>query len=158
MKGTRREARGAREVAVALIFSFAVGAAWAKIPPPPPPDDKAKAAAAEKKVKDDAAAAQAKLDQAAAEDKAVKNFQGNMKKMGKPIPKPTPVVAAAAATPPQVMPGPGAAKGQETGKPGDNRTATQGAADARGHEKGAMTPSGNTPPKGNEMPADAKKK
>jgi hypothetical protein len=139
-----------------LAFTLGTATAWAKIPPPPPPDDKAKAAAAEKKVKDDAAAAQGKLDQAAAEDKAVKNFQANMKKMGKPIPKPTPVVAAA--TPAQVMPGPGAAKGQETGKPGDNRTATTGAADAKGHEKGAMTPSGNTPPKGNEMPADAKKK
>jgi hypothetical protein len=139
-----------------LAFTLGTTAAWAKIPPPPPPDDKAKAAAAEKKVKDDAAAAQAKLDQAAAEEKAVKNYQANMKKMGKPIPKPTPVVAAA--TPPQVMPGPGAAKGQETGKPGDNRTSTRGAADAKGHEKGAMTPSGNTPPKGNEMPADAKKK
>ena len=139
-----------------LAFTLGTTTAWAKIPPPPPPDDKAKALAAEKKVKDDAAAAQAKLDQAAAEDKAVKNFQANMKKMGKPIPKPTPVVAAA--TPPQIIPGPGAAKGQETGKPGDNRTATQGAADAKGHEKGAMTPSGNTPPKGNEMPADAKKK
>ena len=139
-----------------LAFTLGTTTAWAKIPPPPPPDDKAKALAAEKKVKDDATAAQAKSDQAAAEDKAVKNFQANMKKMGKPIPKPTPVVAAA--TPPQIMPGPGAAKGQETGKPGDNRTATQGAADAKGHEKGAMTPSGNTPPKGNEMPADAKKK
>jgi hypothetical protein len=139
-----------------LAFTLGTGAAWAKIPPPPPPDDKAKAAAAEKKVKDDAAAEKAKSDQTAAEDKAVKNFQANMKKMGKPIPKPTPIVAAA--TPPQVMPGPGAAKGQETGKPGNNQTATQGAVDAKGHEKGAMTPSGNTPPKGNEMPADAKKK
>ena len=62
----------------ALAFAFAAGAAWSKIPPPPPPDEKAKA------------------DQAAAEDKAVKNFQANMKKAGKPIPKPTPVVAAAA--------------------------------------------------------------
>ena len=140
-----------------LILAFTLGttAAWAKIPPPPPPDDKAKAAAADKKVKDDAAAAQGKLDQAAAEDKAVKNFQANMKKMGKPIPKPTPV---AAVTPPQLMPGPGAAKGQETGKPGDNRTATQGAASVKGHETGAMTPQGNTPPKGNEKPEDAKKK
>ena len=143
-----------------LVLAFTLGttAAWAKIPPPPPPDDKAKAAAAEKKVKDDATAAQAKLDQAAAEDMAVKNFQANMKKMGKPIPKPTPVVAAAAATPPQIMPGPGPAKGQETGKPGDNRTATQGAPSVKGHETGAMTPQGNTPPKGNETPADAKKK
>ena len=138
-----------------LAFTLGTGAAWAKIPPPPPPDEKAKAAAEEKKAKDAAAAEAAKADQAAAEDKAVKNYQGNMKKMGKPVPKPTPVVAA---TPPQVMPGPGAAKGAETGKPGNNQTATQGAASVKGHEKGAMTPSGNTPPKGNDTPTDAKKK
>jgi len=34
----------------------------------------------------------------------------------------------------------------------------RGLARIKGHEKGAMTPSGNTPPKGNDMPADAKKK
>ena len=140
---------------VMLAFTLAAGAAWAKIPPPPPPDEKAKAAAEEKKAKDAVAAEKAKADQAGAEDKAVKNYQANMKKAGKPIPKPTPVVAA---TPPQLMPGPGAAKGQETGKPGYNQTATQGAVSVKGHEKGAMTPSGNTPPKGNDTPADAKKK
>jgi hypothetical protein len=139
-----------------LAFTLAAGAAWAKIPPPPPPDEKAKAAAEEKKAKDAAAAEKAKADQTAAEDKAVKNFQANMKKAGKPIPKPTPIVAAA--TPPQVMPGPGVAKGAETGKPGNNQTATQGAASVKGHEKGAMTPAGNTPPKGNDTPTDAKKK
>ena len=140
-----------------LVLALTLGSAatWAKIPPPPPPDEKAKAAAEEKKAKDAVVAEQAKADQAAAEDKAVKNFQANMKKMGKPIPKPTPVVAA---TPPQLMPGPGAAKGQETGKPGNNQTATQGAPSVQGHEKGAMTPSGNTPPKGNDTPTDAKKK
>ena len=140
---------------VMLAFTLAAGAAWAKIPPPPPPDEKAKAAAEEKKAKDAVAAEKAKADQAGAEDKAVKNYQANMKKAGKPIPTPTPVVAA---TPPQLMPGPGAAKGQETGKPGNNQTATQGAVSVKGHEKGAMTPSGNTPPKGNDTPADAKKK
>ena len=141
---------------LALAFTLSAAGAWAKIPPPPPPDEKAKAAAEEKKAKDGVVAEKAKADQAAAEDRAVKNYQANMKAMGKPIPKPTPVVAAA--TPPQIVPGPGAAKGAETGKAGDNRTATQGAVSVKGHETGAMTPSGNTPTKGNEMPADAKKK
>ena len=149
MKNVSREMKG---LAIALALSFAASAAWAKIPPPPPPDDKAKAAAAEKKVKDDAAAAAAKDAQTAAEDRAVKNFQGNMKKAGKPIPKPVPV---AAVTPPQVMPAPAGGKGAPT--PGGNPAST-GAVNAQGHEKGAMTPQGNTPPKGNEMPADAKKK
>ncbi|MEP7069801.1 MAG: hypothetical protein ABI789_11190 [Usitatibacter sp.] len=139
-----------------LAFTLSAAGAWAKIPPPPPPDEKAKAAAEEKKAKAAVAAEKAKADQTAAEDRAVKNYQANMKKMGKPIPKPTPVVAAV--TPPQIVPGPGAAKGAETGKPGDNRTPTQGAVSVKGHETGAMTPSGNTPPKGNETPADAKKK
>ena len=139
-----------------LAFTLGAGGAWAKIPPPPPPDEKAKAAAEEKKAKDAAAAEAAKAEQTAAEDKAVKSFQAKMKKQGKPIPKPTPVVAAA--TPPQIIPGPGAAKGAETGKPGNNSTAKQGAVSVQGHEKGAMTPAGNTPPKGNDMPTDAKKK
>jgi len=120
-----------------LVLSLAASGAFAKVPPPPPPDEKAKAAAEEKKAKDAVAAEKAKADQTAAEDKAVKNFQGNMKKAGKPIPKPTPV---AAVTPPPLMPGPGTA------------------ASAKGHEKGAMTPAGNTPPKGNDTPTDAKKK
>ena len=135
----------------ALLLSGTI--AWAKLPPPPPLDEKGKAAAEEKKAKDAATAEAAKADQLAAEEKTVKNFQANMKKAGKPIPKPTPVVAAA--TPPQLMPGPGAAKGTPT--PGDKPGST-GAVDARGHEKGAMTPSGNTPPKGNDTPTDAKKK
>ena len=79
--------------AVAVIVALAVGAAWAKIPPPPPLDEKGKAAAEDKKAKDAAAAEKAKADQTAAEDRAVKNYQGNMKKMGKPVPKPVPVVA-----------------------------------------------------------------
>ena len=146
-----------RTAGIMLAFTLAAGAAWAKIPPPPPPDEKAIAAAEEKKAKDAIVAEKAKADQLAAEEKAVKNYQANMKKAGKPIPKPTPVVAAA--TPPQLLPGPGAAKGAETGKPGAAAAqANKGAVDAKGHEKGAMTPSGNTPPKGNDMPADAKKK
>jgi hypothetical protein len=157
MKSTRHEARGARKIVVAVILALGVGTAWAKIPPPPPPDDKAKAAAEEKKAKDAVVAEKAKADQASAEEKAVKNFQANMKKQGKPIPKPTPVVAAA--TPAQPMPGPGAAKGVETGKPGAAAAqANKGAVDAKGHEKGAMTPQGNTPPKGTDTPTDAKKK
>ncbi|HEY4999009.1 MAG TPA: hypothetical protein VII36_07695 [Usitatibacter sp.] len=126
---------------IALAMTLGVSAALAKIPAPPPApplDDKAKAAAEEKKAKDAVSAEKAKAEQAAAEDKAVKNFQGNMKKMGKPIPKPTPV---AAATPPQLMPGPAKA-----------------GTSSQGHEKGAMTPAGNTPPKGNDTPVDAKKK
>ena len=121
--------------AFALTACFA-GAALSKIPPPPPLDDKAKAAAEEKKAKEAAAAEKAKTDQAAAEDKTVKNFQANMKKAGKPVPKPVPVVAAA---PPQIVPAPAAGTS------------------AKGHEQGAMTPAGNTPTKGNEKPADAKK-
>ena len=134
----------------AMVFALAAGAAWAKIPPPPPLDEKGKAAAEEKKAKDAVAAEKAKADQTAAEDRAVKNFQGNMKKQGKPIPKPTPVVAV---TPPQLMP---ASAGK--GAPTPGATGAAGAVDAKGHEKGAMTPQGNTPPKGNDTPEDAKKK
>ena len=78
-----------------MVSALVLGAscAWAKIPPPPPPDEKAKAAAEEKKAKDAAAAEKAKAEQAAAEDATVKNFQANMKKKGKPIPKPTAVAA-----------------------------------------------------------------
>ena len=137
-------------IAIAAVIALGASGVWAKIPPPPPPDEKAKAAAEEKKAKDAAAAEKAKADQAAAEDRAIKNYQANMKKAGKPIPKPTPV---AAATPPQVMPAPAGGKAAPT--PGGSASGT---VDAKGHEKGAMTPQGNTPPKGNEMPADAKKK
>ena len=87
-------------IAVAtLMLALGAGATWAKLPPPPPPDDKAKAAAEEKKDKDKAAADKAKADQVAAEDNAVKNYQANMKKAGKPVPKPTPIAAAAPAKP-----------------------------------------------------------
>ncbi len=73
--------------------------AWAKLPPPPPPDEAAIAAKAAKAEKDKAVAEKGKALQAASEDKAVKNFQANMKKAGKPIPKPTPIVVAAAPPP-----------------------------------------------------------
>jgi hypothetical protein len=135
----------------AIVIALAAGAAWAKLPPPPPLDEKGKAAAEDKKAKDAATAEKAKADQTAAEDKAVKNFQGNMKKMGKPIPKPTPVVAAATAA--QPMPPPAGGKAAPT--PGGGGSA--GAVNAKGHEQGAMTPQGNTPPKGTDTPEDAKK-
>ena len=79
-------------VALAVFTSGVI----AKIPPPPPLDP---VAAATKAEKDKAAADKAKadvdkgkLDLARYEDKAVINFQGNMKKTGKPVPKPTPIV------------------------------------------------------------------
>jgi hypothetical protein len=136
---------------LAAALTLGTTPSWAKIPPPPPPDEKAKAAAEEKKAKDAVAAEKTKADQAAAEDKAVKSFQTNMKKAGKPIPKPTPVATAA---PSQPMPPP--AGGKATPTPGSSAAA--GAVNAKGHEKGAMTPAGNTPPKGTDTPADAKKK
>jgi hypothetical protein len=81
-------------IAIALLS----GAVAAKLPPPPPVDPAAAAAKAEK---DKAAAEKTKADQARYEDMAVKNFQANMKKAGKPIPKPTPIIVAAApAAPP----------------------------------------------------------
>ena len=78
----------------ALVLGCA--AAWAKIPPPPPLSDKAKAAAEEKKA-EGRRREKAKAVLAAAEEKAVKNYQANMKKAGKPIPKPVPIAAAPAA-------------------------------------------------------------
>jgi len=110
----------------AMIAALAFTAtAWAKIPPPPPPDDKAKAAAEEKKAKDAATAEKAKADQAAAEELTVKNFQANMKKKGKPIPKPTPIVAAAAPAKPGEAAKPAAApaKAGEAAKPGEKKDA-----------------------------------
>src|SRR3954469_20537757 len=82
-------------IAAALVGGLLfTSAAWCKLPPPPPMDDKAKAAAEEKKAKDAASAEKAKADQAAAEDYAIKNYQANMKKAGKPVAKPVPVAAA----------------------------------------------------------------
>jgi hypothetical protein len=104
------------------ILSIGIGAftagAFAKLPPAPPADPAAVAAKAEK---DKAAAEKTKADQARYEDKAVANFQGNLKKAGKPIPKPTPIVApapAVAATPavaaPAVAPAKPAAPAKKT--------------------------------------------
>jgi hypothetical protein len=139
------------QLILAAGLSVACAIAAAKIPPPPPAPPEDPKAAAEKAEKAKTAAEQTKALQVGAEERAVKNFQANMKKAGKPIPKPTPV---AAATPPQLMPGP--AGGKATPTPGGSR-APATAASAKGHEKGATTPSGNTPPKGNETPNDAKK-
>ena len=83
-------------VLICSLLGFGA-AALAKLPPAPPADPVAVAAKAEK---DKAAAEKGKLQQVAAEDKSVKNFQANMKKAGKPIPKATPIVVAAAPAPP----------------------------------------------------------
>jgi hypothetical protein len=138
------------QLMLAAGLSVACAIAAAKIPPLPPAPPEDPKVAAEKAEKAKTAAEQAKALQVAAEERAVKNFQLNMKKAGKPIPKPTLI---AAATPPQLMPGP--AGGKATPTPGGSKAPTA-AASAKGHEKGAMTPSGNTPPKGNETPMDAK--
>ena len=82
-------------ILTASLVIFA-GSAFAKLPPAPPPDPAAVAAKAEK---DKAAAEKTKAQQGTAEEKAVKNFQANIKKAGKPVPKPTPIVVAAAPPP-----------------------------------------------------------
>jgi hypothetical protein len=79
--------RGALVAALFLISS----AALAKLPAPPPMDPAKKEAEDAKKK---ASAEQEKAELAAAEERAVKNYQANMKKEGKPIPKPVPVAAA----------------------------------------------------------------
>jgi len=83
-----------KAVICAAAFTLGASVVWAKIPPPPPLDEKGKAAAEEKKAKDAAAAEKAKADMAAAEERTIKNYQSNMKKAGKPIPKAVPVAAA----------------------------------------------------------------
>ncbi|MEQ1516039.1 MAG: hypothetical protein ABL931_06070 [Usitatibacteraceae bacterium] len=91
-----------------VAFTLFSGSVAAKLPPAPPPDPVAAAAKAEK---DKAAAEKGKAQQAAAEDRAVGNFHANMKKAGKPIPKPTPIIVAAA--PRQVVaPAPAAVPGK----------------------------------------------
>jgi hypothetical protein len=90
---------------LALSIATFGTSALAKIPASPPADPAVAAAKAEK---DKAAAEKTKALQAASEDKAVKSFQANMKKAGKPIPKPTAIVVAAAPAPAAVAP---AAKG-----------------------------------------------
>ena len=82
-----------KPIALAFVLAFGAAAAWAKLPPPPPVDEATKAAAAEKKA---AADKKAKEDLEASQEKAIKNYHANMKKAGKPVPKATPVVAAAA--------------------------------------------------------------
>ena len=86
---------------VVACFSLTVLAKLPPPPPAPPPDPVAVAAKAEK---DKAVAEKAKALQVAAEERAVKNFQSNMKKAGKPIPKPTPIVVSAAPTAPAALP------------------------------------------------------
>ena len=81
-----------RKIIVAFGAMF-VANGFAKIPPAPPPDPVVAAATAEK---DKAAADKTKLDQSRYEDNAVASFQANMKKAGKPVPKPTPIIVAAA--------------------------------------------------------------
>ena len=81
--------------ALLAVAVLCASVASAKIPPPPPLDEKGKAAAEEKKKKDAEAADKAKADDAAAQDRAVKNYQDHMRKTGKPVPKPTPIAAAA---------------------------------------------------------------
>jgi hypothetical protein len=97
-----------RIAALMASMGFAAGAAWSKLPPPPPVDPAAKAAADEKKA---AEAAKTKAELLAAEERAVKNYQDNMRKAGKPLPKPTPIAAAQAPTKP------GDAKGAPTKAP-----------------------------------------
>lgn len=77
-------------VAVALAMALGATYALAKLPPPPPEDPAKKAAADEKKKQ---AAEKEKAELTAAEDRTLKNYQDNMRKLGKPIPKPIPVAA-----------------------------------------------------------------
>ncbi len=88
----------------AACFSTAT---FGKIPPAPPVDPLVAATKAEK---DKVASELGKVQQIAAEERAVKNFQANMKKTGKPIPKPTPIIVTAPPGPVAAMPvKPGAA-------------------------------------------------
>ncbi len=79
-------------IAAGLVLA-SFGVAVAKLPPPPPMDPAKKEAEDAKKK---AAAEKEKAELTAAEDRTVKNFQANMKKEGKPVPKPVPVAAASA--------------------------------------------------------------
>jgi hypothetical protein len=120
-----------RAIPVLLVaaVTFVAVSAIAKLPPPPAPTDAQKQAAEEKKAKDAAAAEQAKADLAAAEERAVKNYQSNMKAEGKPIPKPVPV--AAASTPPTGgKPGPenNTAKAASQGQKANTPNAASGGA------------------------------
>ena len=90
----------AKFMIAAAVAAFSLNAV-AKIPPAPPVDPKV---AEEKAAKDKAVAEKTKADQAKYEDKAAANFRANMKKAGKPVPRPTPVVAAAAPAAPAAKP------------------------------------------------------
>ncbi len=90
----------AKIIIAATLAAFSLNA-MAKLPPPPPVDPKV---AEEKAAKDKAAAEKGKADQAKYEDLAVANFRANMKKAGKPVPKPTPIVVAAPAPAAAVKP------------------------------------------------------
>jgi predicted outer membrane protein len=83
-------------IGFAAALLLASGAALAKLPPPPPMDPAAKEAADAKKKAD---AEKAKAELTASEERTVKNYQENMRKAGKPVPKPIPV--AAQSTPPK---------------------------------------------------------
>jgi hypothetical protein len=100
-----------KQIAIAILIALGSVTALAKIPPAPPVDPAVAAAKAEK---DKAVAEKGKALQVAAEERAVKNFQGNMKKAGKPIPKPTPIAVAAAA--PATATAPPPAKARSTKK------------------------------------------
>lgn len=106
-------------VTVATSSTIAI----AKLPLPPPPDPTAVAAKAEK---DKVAADAVKVQQAAAEEKAVKSFQANMKKAGKTIPKPTPIVVAAPSpatvTAPTAPAAPAAPVAKDTTPPKEGKT------------------------------------
>jgi hypothetical protein len=108
------------QLVVAVGIATIGASAWAKLPPAPQPDPAAATAKAEK---DKAAAEKTKVLQAASEDKAVKNFQANMRKTGKPIPKPTPVVVAAAPAPAPVTAAPSGKVAAPAGNAKDAKSA-----------------------------------
>ena len=71
-----------RALAAAALVVGAFGVAVAKLPPAPPLTDQQKA---EKAAKDKAAAEAEKAALTKAEDKAVANYEANMKAKGKPV-------------------------------------------------------------------------
>lgn len=99
-------------VAIALVMGLGASYALAKLPPPPPEDP---AAAEAKKAKAAEAAEKAKADLTAAEERAVQNYQQNMRKMGKPVPRAV-AVAAPPAPPKGGQPAPQAGAQNAPGK------------------------------------------
>jgi hypothetical protein len=81
-----------RALLAAALVVGAFGVAVAKLPPPPPQTDEQKA---EKAAKDKAAADAAKAELTKAEDRAVANYQANMKAQGKEVHTPMPASNAA---------------------------------------------------------------